>query len=201
MSSWLNVLPIAEHHFDLSDREFRDALSIHYRKPLLSLPTNCDGCRAPFDLSHALSCRRGCLVIHHHNEVRDAFRDLADLAWGQVVKEPIVREATTSTSALIANLAERGAWTPQTEALFDIRVIDTDAQSYRHQIPLQVLTTAEREKKNKYSATCEEEESYLLLSGSRSMVCFAGKPPDSYNVSLNVCPSCGREATVPPLTG
>ena len=156
MSSWLNVLPIAKHHFDLSDREFRDALSIHYRKPLLFLPTNCDGCGAPFDLSHALSCRRGGLVIHRHNEVQDAFGDLADLAWGQVVKEPIVREATTSTPALIANLAVTGAWTPQTEALFDIRVIDTDTQSYRHQIPLQVLTTAEREKKNKYSATCEE---------------------------------------------
>ena len=41
----------------------------------------------------------------------------------------------------------RGAWTPQTEALFDIRVIDTDAQSYRHQIPLQVLITAERRKR------------------------------------------------------
>ena len=151
MSSWLNVLPIAKHHFDLSDREFRDALSIRYRKPLLSLPINCDGCGASFDLSHALSCRRGGLVIQRHNEVRDAFGDLANLAWGQVVKEPIV-----STPALIADLAVRGVWTRQTEALFDIRVIDTDAQSYRHQTPPQVLTTAEREKKNKYSAACEE---------------------------------------------
>ena len=50
---------------------------------------------------------------------------LADVAWGQVVKEPIVREATISTPALITDLAVRGVWTPQTEALFDIRVIDT----------------------------------------------------------------------------
>ena len=26
MSSWLNVLPIAKYHFDLSDGKFRDAL-------------------------------------------------------------------------------------------------------------------------------------------------------------------------------
>ena len=69
----------------------------------------------------------------NNNNDNNAFGDLADLAWGQVVKEPIIREATTSTPALIADLAVRGTWTPQTEALFDIRVIDTDAQSYRHQ--------------------------------------------------------------------
>ena len=71
----------------------------------------------PFDLSHALSCRRGGLVIQCHNEVRDAFGDLGELAWEQVVKEPIVEEATTSTPALIANLAVSGAWTPQTECI------------------------------------------------------------------------------------
>ena len=46
--------------------------------------------------------------------------------------EPVVREANTKTGtpALIANLAIYGVWLPQTEVLFNIRVIDTDAQSY-----------------------------------------------------------------------
>ena len=29
-SQWLNVLPLAKHHFDLSRVEFRDALALHY---------------------------------------------------------------------------------------------------------------------------------------------------------------------------
>ena len=37
----------------------------------------------PFDLSHALSCRKGGLVTQCHNEVHDAFGDLTALAWSQ----------------------------------------------------------------------------------------------------------------------
>ena len=33
MSSWLTVLPIAKHHFDLTAQEFRDVLAIRYKKP------------------------------------------------------------------------------------------------------------------------------------------------------------------------
>ena len=45
-------------------------------------------------------------------------------------------------------------WTPQTEALFDIRVTDTDTQSYINQSPKEVLQSAENEKK--YLGACEE---------------------------------------------
>ena len=158
MSSWLTVLPVAKHHFDLSAQEFRDALAIRYRKPLLGIPPNCDGCGAPFDLSHALSCRRGGLVTQRHNEVRDAFGELAALAWNQVVKEPVVREANSlsHTPALVADLSVRGVWIPQVEALFDIRVVDTDTQSYRNSSPMDILSGAEKEKKNKYHEACTE---------------------------------------------
>ena len=40
ISSWLNVLPVAKHHFDLSASEFRDALALCYKKPLLRSPLN-----------------------------------------------------------------------------------------------------------------------------------------------------------------
>ena len=39
--------------------------------------------------------------------------------------------------------------------LFDIRVIDTDAQSYVHRAVSAVLLTAEREKKRKYAHAIE----------------------------------------------
>ena len=41
----------------------------------------------------------------------------------------------------------RGVWQPQTEALFDIRVTDTDAQSYAHRTVNAVLTAAEKKRK------------------------------------------------------
>ena len=158
VSNWLTVLPLARHHFDLSAQEFRDALAIRYKKPLICVPDVCDGCGAEFTLSHALSCRKGGLVIRRHNEVRDSIGDLASLVWSKVWREPIVRDADyqSGSSALVADLGVRGVWLPQAEALFDVRIVDTDAQSYRGRTPKDVLKSAEKEKKAKYGAACEE---------------------------------------------
>ena len=71
-------------------------------------------------------------------------------------REPVVSESNTDSPALIADLAVRGAWTHQTEALFDIRVVNTDAQSYLSKSAIDVLTMAEKEKKVKYQSACEE---------------------------------------------
>ena len=116
----------------MSAQEFRDALAIRYRRPLVNIPEYCDGCGSTFNLSHALSWRKGGLVTRRHNEIRDAVGDLASLAWNQVRRKPVVKESDieNETPALVANLAIRGVWLPQAEALFDVRVIDTDAQSY-----------------------------------------------------------------------
>ena len=142
----------------MSAQEFRDALAIQYIHPLLNIPEYCDGCGLPFNLPHALSCRKGGLVIRRHNEIRDAFGDLASLVWNQVRREPVVKESDieNETPALIADLAIRGVWLPQAEALFDVRVIDTDAQSYSNRTPRDVIKTAENEKKAKYSRACED---------------------------------------------
>ena len=144
--------------FDMSATEFRDALAICYRKPLLNIPSDCDGCGATLSLSHALSCRKSGLVIQRHNEIRDAFGDLATLVWNQVRREPVVREPDSSCSspALVADLAVRGVWSPQVDVLLDIRVTDTDASSYVDQAPLAILRRAEAEKKDKYLKACEE---------------------------------------------
>ena len=98
----------------------------------------------------------GGLVTRRHNEVQDAFGDLASLVWSPVIKEPIVCDGSGSADSLIADLCVRGVWEPQTEALLDIRVVDTDARSYRARSPHDVLGSAEVEKKCKYLQACQD---------------------------------------------
>ena len=71
-------------------------------------------------------------MIQHHNEVRDALGDLASLVYKDVIREPIVQEANDACGipSLVVDLSIRGVWQSQTVALFDIRVIDTDAPWY-----------------------------------------------------------------------
>ena len=56
---------------------------------------------------------------------------------------------------LIADLGVRGVWQPQSEALFDVCVVDTDAQSYISRSVADVLVGAEEEKKWKYRLAAE----------------------------------------------
>ena len=77
LSSWLTALPIAAENFDLSELEFRDALSVRYNKNLIASPTFCDGCQSQFSLRRAFACKKGGLLTLRHNETRDAVGELA----------------------------------------------------------------------------------------------------------------------------
>ena len=57
---------------------------------------------------------------------------------------------------MVADLSVHGIWFPQSKALFDVRVIDTDAWSYLDRSPLDVLSAAESEKKKKYHYACSD---------------------------------------------
>lgn len=48
------------------------------------------------------------MVTQCHNEVRDALGDLAALAYGDIVCEPMVHEGGDNAPALIADLGIRG---------------------------------------------------------------------------------------------
>ena len=78
------------------------------------------------------------------------------MAWSRVTREPLVQEALDNPpqQALVADVGIRGVWQPQATAMFDIRVIDSDAPSYLEKSPQTVLKSAENEKKTKYSAAC-----------------------------------------------
>jgi len=154
-SDWLNVLPLIHHHFDLSAQQFCDALCLCYHCSMSLIPASCDGCGEDFSLTHALDCHKGGLVTQRHNEIRDALGDLAALGYSEVVREPIECDGNEVSPALIANLGVRGVWIPQAEALFDVRVANTDAASYVNHSVSAVLATAEEEKKHKYLSAAE----------------------------------------------
>jgi len=139
----------------LTCQQFHDALCLCYHRPLSSIPASCDGCGEDFSLTHALDCHKGGLVTQHHNEVRDVLGDLAALGYSEVVHEPVVCDGNEVSPALIADLGVRGVWIPQAEALFDVRVTDTDAASYVNRSVSVVLATAEEEKKHKYLSAAE----------------------------------------------
>ena len=91
------------------------------------------------------------MIIQRHNELRNTIGDLAALVWRHVHREPIIQDLSNEHDALVADLGIRGVWQPQAEALFDICMIDTDAQSYQSHSPQTVLASAQAEKKRKYS--------------------------------------------------
>lgn len=152
-STWLSVIPTRKDNFDLSPHEFRDALAIRYHRTPVSMPASCDGCGSDeFSVDHALCCKTGGLITRRHNEIRDLFCELCQQTWGNVTKEPVISEGD---SGLRGDFACRGVWIAQREALFDVRVVDTDAPSYASRPVAAVLRSAEEEKKRKYCGPCE----------------------------------------------
>jgi len=75
---------------------------------------------------------------------------------GLGISEPVVRDTSVNSEALIADLGARGVWEPQVMALFDIRVVNTDTRSHLSHSPGAVLASAEVEKKWKYCDACTE---------------------------------------------
>ena len=80
------------------------------------MPATCGGCGVAFNLEHALDCKKkkgggggggGGLVTQRHNEIRGALGDLASIAFKNVIKEPMMKEANIrdGTTALMRTSA------------------------------------------------------------------------------------------------
>ena len=107
-------------------------MAIRYGRQPNSLPSNCDGCEAPFTLQHGLGCAKGGLVKRGHNDIRDHDAYLANLAWGGVTIEPILvpEQDKDGRQLLQADWLAHGVWEGNRVAFFDNRIIDANAPSY-----------------------------------------------------------------------
>jgi hypothetical protein len=113
--AWLTTLPNLLNGSDLSTEEFRDGLRLGL-KPT-ALPPRCDGCGEHFTTGHAMSCRKGGLIIQRHNDLVTTWGQLCGQAHtpSTVSDEPLIQPSrdvqmpgttrTEPSSELHGNLA------------------------------------------------------------------------------------------------
>ncbi len=79
----------------------------------------------------------------------DEIADVAQMPYGlsAVRIKPSVREGTTSTEGLRADVSLRGVYESRVEASLDIRMADIDDEPFEIKSTLQVLKTHKNEKK------------------------------------------------------
>ena len=165
-SSWLTTLPLTDMDFHLTKREFWDAVNIRYAWPLTGLPSRC-ACGDPFNLEHALKCKKGGFIIQRHNELRDLTADLLDEVCNDVAIEPPLETLTGETFKYkTANVADdarldvsaRGFWLRGQRAFFDVKVFNPNARRYLNQTPCQAYHANEQDKKRNYNERILEVE-------------------------------------------
>jgi hypothetical protein len=164
---WLTTMPNRLNGTELSAEEFRDSLRLRLGLAPLGLPDGCDGCGQKFSVGHALTCKKGGLVLLRHNDVAAEWHQLCAQALtpSAVSDEPLIHSGQDNTQGARAqgaapqpetrgDVAVHGFWRRGATAIFDIRVTDTDAPTYRGMDPHKVLAKHEKEKKDKYLEHC-----------------------------------------------
>ena len=136
-SSWLNALPINDQNLTLNKEEFRDALRLRYNQPLPNLPTTCP-CGERFNVTHALSCKKGGFVSQRHDNTRDLLTNLIDMVCVDVEAEPHLipvtgermqlRTANTNDDSRL-DIKAKGFWRRGQTAFFDIRITHVNSAS------------------------------------------------------------------------
>ena len=157
-SSWMNALPISEQHLTLNKEEFKDAMRLRYNLPLSGLPTNCP-CGERFDVTHALSCKKGGFVSQRHDNTRDLLTHLLDKVCKDVEAEPhlipvtgermALRTANTNDESRL-DIKAKGFWQRGQTAFFDIRITHVNSTSQKNKTTSAIFRSHEEAKKREY---------------------------------------------------
>ena len=86
-SNWLIAIPLAEHRFNLSKDEFRDALALRFNHDYKGLSSKFPRGQR-FEVTHAMNCKRGGFAIMRHNDIRDFEANLLKKLCNDVEIEP-----------------------------------------------------------------------------------------------------------------
>eukprot|EP00919_Chromeraceae_sp_WS-2016_P035024 GHVR01082977.1.p1 GENE.GHVR01082977.1~~GHVR01082977.1.p1 ORF type:complete len:190 (+),score=34.15 GHVR01082977.1:839-1408(+) len=116
--------------------------------------------------THLLDCKKGGQVLRRHNEMRDVLAELFTSVFPSVQTEVIVQDAIVTPpkkNALVGDIKARGVSERQTDTIFDVSVIDTDAPSHRDKDPIKVLNRYSDDKKKKYQQACDARRAFIPL--------------------------------------
>ena len=130
----------------MGPQEWRDALFLRYGLESPDLLTYCDRCQAKLSISHSLDCKKGGLVTARNNELRDGVADLAGKAFtpSHVKRTKATPAGSNGNSEHPAapdvtdqkgDLLIRYLWKQGTDSVHDMRVVNTDALTYRMKEP------------------------------------------------------------------
>ena len=140
-SAWLNAMPVEELGFNLNKEQFWDALKLRYGIKLENLPFQCP-CGQPFDVSHALSCKKGGFIAQRHDNIKNLLVNLLAKVCKNVESEPHLLEITSeSLNYATANTSDearldikaQGFWQHGQVTYFDVRVTHVNAASQKQQ--------------------------------------------------------------------
>jgi hypothetical protein len=158
-SSWLSFIPLDELRMGLDRQTFRDAIALRMGLPFPDpLPSHCPSCGVPFDVDHALRCKKGGWVSRRHLEVIRAWKFyLTKGGYYSLREEPflrplpagvVARAGTTLELDARADLIARGEG--GRDWYFDIAIIDSFAARHACVSSLKALTAYELKKIKKY---------------------------------------------------
>jgi hypothetical protein len=106
--AWLTSMPDCLNGTELSADEFRDSLRLRFGLVPLGLPERYDGCGQRLSLGHAMSCKKGGLVLLRHNNVAAEWHHLCAQALtpSAVSDEPLIHRGWDGNGRTNAEGAE-----------------------------------------------------------------------------------------------
>ena len=131
----------------------------------------------PYDVTHALKCKKGGWVRRRHEEVKRAWVTLFKRVSPTVLDEPHLpspvgvrfeKASTTTDLEARADILVRGLFHPHQDAYTDVTVVDTAADCYQRQgmSATSVLKAKETRKRGKYEERVRLGGSFAPLACS-----------------------------------
>ena len=132
-------------------------MRLRYGLPLKRFPSNC-GCSKPYNVQHAISCKKGGFVTLRHNELRDNIGEMLEEVTSDVKVEPALQPLSgeeikgNQSDEARSDISARGFWIRGQREFFDIRVFDPNPQRHQNKNLRKYYEISEQEKKREYSS-------------------------------------------------
>ena len=115
------------------------------------------GCSKPYNVQHAISCKKGGFIPLRHNEIRDNIAEILEEVNSDVNEEPALQPLSgeeikgNQSDEARFDISARGLWIRGQRVFFNMRVFDPNAQRHQSKTLWKCCEINEQEKKRKCS--------------------------------------------------